>query len=256
MSCRVFLVGEGPDDIGDLFDLRSYRRGIEGFLQPLLRNMVGPTIELEFFDGRRLTALPKLSRRRDQGLESGLQTRKAAQALALAVEFKADALVFSCDLDKTGGQPVTATERRHRLRTLRASVEAGFARVRKGDPDAENILTAIAIPARMIEAWALADRRALADLLEVDQRTLQYPSPEEMWGDQSMPTSHHPKRVWRTVTEGYVSFAEIGALVKPATLQLECPDSFAPFSEDVARQVARCSAGRERTAAPLQRWRR
>lgn len=249
MSCRVFLVGEGPSDIGDLFDIASYRRGSEGFLQPLLRNMVGAGIALEFIDGRRLTALPRLPGRGDHGLTSGMQARKAAQALALAVESGADALVFSCDLDKTGGQRATVAERRRRLRDLRASIEEGFARTRTINRDATRVLTAIAIPARMIEAWALGDRQALAALLEADRRDLPYPAPEELWGDDTDPGSHHPKQVWRRVTRGALTFREVGEHADPAVLRAECPDSFAPFASEIARHAERCGASRSTTLA-------
>jgi hypothetical protein len=248
MSCRVFLVGEGPSDIGDLFDVASYRNEEEGFLQPLLRRMVGSAIELEFFDGRRLTALPRLPARADHGLTSGLQARKAAQALALAAQLGADALVFSCDLDKTGGQRVTTAERRRRLRELRTSIEEGFARARLIDGNVERVLTAIAIPARMIEAWALGDRHALARVLDVERHTLRYPAPEELWGDEADRGSHHPKRVWEKVTGERVTFCDVAEQADPAVLQAECPDSFAPFANDVARQIERCTTARGRTA--------
>lgn len=58
-ACRVFLVGEGPSDIGDLANPPSYRDEDdrrEGYLQPIVRKLVGP-IEVMFFDGRRLVAL-------------------------------------------------------------------------------------------------------------------------------------------------------------------------------------------------------
>lgn len=180
MTCRVFLVGEGPTDIGDLVELPTYRAGREGFLQPILRQMVAGGVELDFFDGRKLTALKRLSRREPP---HHLQTRKAAQALALASVLEADALVFACDVDKAHGA-TRAAERRRRLREIRDSVEAGFAHARETDPKAARVLTATAVPARMIEAWALADREALAALLDIDLAALDYRPPEELWGDE------------------------------------------------------------------------
>ncbi len=150
MTCRVFLVGEGPTDIGDLADFPGYREGDEGFLQPILRQMVAGRADLSFFDGRKLTALKRLTRREPP---HHLQTRKAAQALALASVLGADALVFSCDVDKAHGA-AKAVERRRRLSELRKSIEAGFAHVRATDPEAARVVTAAAVPARMIEAWA------------------------------------------------------------------------------------------------------
>lgn len=116
MTCRVFLVGEGPTDIGDLVELPGYRDGREGFLQPILRQMVAGGVHLEFFDGRKLT---ELKRRAKKEPPHHLQTRKAAQALALASVLGADALVFACDVDKAHGaaKPV---ERRRRPRSTTA----------------------------------------------------------------------------------------------------------------------------------------
>jgi hypothetical protein len=240
MTCRVFLVGEGPTDIGDLVELPGYRDGREGFLQPILRQMVAGGVDLEFFDGRKLTELKRRARREPP---HHLQTRKAAQALALASVLGADALVFACDVDKAHGA-AKAVERRRRLRKIRESIEAGFAHARETDPEAARVLTAAAVPARMIEAWALADREALADLLDIDLATLDYRPPEELWGDEADPTSNHPKCVWRRTTEDQITHAEIGERAQPHVLERACPESFVPFARDVESALAQCRSSR------------
>lgn len=240
MKCRVFLVGEGPTDIGDLVELPGYRDGREGFLQPLLRQMAAGGVDLDFFDGRKLTLLKKQARHEPP---HHLQTRKAAQALALASVLGADALVFSCDVDKAHGT-AKAAERRRRLREIRESIEAGFAHARKTDPDAVRILTAAAVPARMIEAWALGDREALAELLDIDAARLDYRPPEELWGNEDDPASNHPKCVWRRITEDQIAHAEIGERARPRVLERTCPESFVPFARDVDAALARCRARR------------
>jgi DNA repair ATPase RecN len=104
----------------------------------------------------------------------------------------------------------------------------------------EAIHTAIAIPCRMIESWALGDREALAGLLSVQAAELDYAEPEDLWGDEDDPESAHPKCVWRRVTEERIEFAEIGEAVAPAALAKTCPDSFPPFAEDVDRALRAC----------------
>lgn len=241
MKCKVLLVGEGPSDIGDLAMQPAYREGREGFLQPLLRSMVDGRVELEF-EGRKLVHLPKEPRSRSRA--GKLQAENASRALALASALGMGALVLAFDTDKTPGTRAKRTERQKRLRELRASAESGFEHTRADDEDAVAIQTAIAVPCRMIEAWALGDREALAGLLDTPARTLEYDDPEELWGDEQDPSSDHPKCVWQRVTERRIDFAEIGAEAAPTTLAKTCPDSFPPFADDVDQALRRCAAGR------------
>lgn len=243
MRCRVFLVGEGPDDIGDLALQPSYRTDREGFFQPLLRTMVGRRVELEF-DGRKLLRLPRepLGRRS----VGELQAKNAGDALAMAVAQGMNALVLTFDVDKEPGGRATRVERRRRLRELRESAEHGFAQACEHDPHAAMIPTVIAAPCRMLEAWALADRAALAELLGLPAGSLDYDQPEELWGDEKDPGSDHPKRVWRRVARDRVELAEIGAAADPETLAEECPDSFPPFAADVESALYQCLGGERR----------
>lgn len=239
MRCKVLLVGEGPCDIGDLAKEHTYRKGREGFLQPLLRTMASGELELEF-EGRKLMHLPKHPLGKPRA--GKLQAANASRALALASDLDASALVLAFDADKTPGAWAKRIERQRRLRELRKSAEAGFEHTRASDADAAAIPTVLAIPCRMIEAWALGDREALASLLEVSDEDLEYGEPEALWGDEEDPDSDHPKCVWRRVTGERLEFDEIGAKVAPSTLAKTCPDSFPPFAEDVDRALRRCKA--------------
>ncbi len=226
---RIFLAGEGVSDIGDLAADPIWRKGREGFLQPLVRTMLGD--KKLSFDGIKLTNLP----RRERGVQSvkELQARNAEKALAFAAARDFDALVFSCDVDKSLGQRASASESRKRLSAQRRSVEHGFGVVRRTIAEAHNVKTAIAIPCRMIEAWALADRKALARLVGATVDTLSYRPVEELWGDEHDPGSDHPKNVWARITRRQVEFAEIGAEASPTTMREACPESFPPFLADI-----------------------
>jgi hypothetical protein len=92
----------------------------------------------------------------------------------------------------------------------------------------------------MIEAWALGDREALAQLLEVDVSELDYGNPEELWGNEHAPNSNHPKAVWRRLTDGMIAHAEVAAASDPEVLRDTCPESFAAFADDVAAAVDTC----------------
>lgn len=252
MRRKVLLVGEGPCDIGDLAKEPAYREGREGFLQPLLRAMAGGAAELDF-DGRKLTHLPKKPMGKPRA--GKLQAENASQSLALASALGASALVLAFDTDKASGTPARRVERQKRLRELRASAEAGFAHAREGDPDAAAIHTAVAIPCRMIEAWALGDRAALARLLGVRPAALDYREPEDLWGDEGDPESSHPKCVWQRVTEDRVDFAQIGAAAAPAALARACPDSFPPFAADIDRALGASAQRAAKPARPRRRTR-
>jgi hypothetical protein len=216
--------------------------------------MAGGEIELEL-EGRKLTHLPKKPLGKPRA--GKLQADNASRALAFASTLDASALVLSFDTDKTAGTSADRVERRRRLKELRASAEAGFAHTRASDADAAAISTVLAIPCRMIEAWALGDREALAKLLEASAEDLEYGEPEALWGDEEDPESDHPKCVWRRVTEEGVEFAEIGAAAAPTTLAKICPDSFPPFADDVDWALRRCAMSRPqpRGAKPRRRQR-
>lgn len=240
MSCRVFLVGEGTCDIGDLANHAAYRRGREGFLQPLIRSLVKKAqhdLEIDF-DGQKVMYLPKEPAGRIKAEDRAAEN--ARRALALASQRGADALVVSFDVDKTPGRKASVVERRRKLREARASAAAGLKITRDGDPDAARLPVAVAIPCRMIEAWALADREALATLVGADVSDLDYPQPEDLWGDEAVKKTNHPKNVWERVTGGAVGFDDIGAIVQPAVLRRECPDSFVPFADEVEQAVEAC----------------
>jgi hypothetical protein len=248
VKCKVLLVGEGASDIGDIARRHSEGREPEGFLQPLLRKMVGGQVELEL-EGRRIAYLPRDPRKKSRA--GRLQAENAARALALASVFGMNALVLAFDVDKTPGETPTRVEGRRRLRDLRASAERGFAQVREDDPAAADIYTALAVPLRMIEAWALGDRAALAALLGVAPKELRYGTPEGLWGDEADEDADHPKRIWRRLTkECPIEFAEIGAAADPEALREACPDSFAPFAADVEAALLRCLASRGTPARP------
>ncbi len=235
--CRVYLVGEGPDDVGDLSRLPGMRRADnrrEGFFQPILRKLAGVELELDF-EGTKLSALGK------ERLTSPRQryARHAEQAHALAVEEGCSALVFAADVDKMCGERASMKEAKKRTEAIVSAIEKGFQAARKTLP---HIPTIIATPCRMIEAWALGDPDALAQVSgeNIDRSVCR--RPEELWGSKANPASGHPKRVLERLVGSRVSVADIAEAAALEALEKACPMSFWPFARAVRQEVKRCSA--------------
>jgi len=237
-QCRVFLVGEGPDDIGDLAEHPAYRKGREGFLQPILRGLVAGRVELGF-DGAKITHLPaRPIRNPGKG-----HARKAAQALALAHVENADALVFVKDVDRTAGSAASAIERRKRIDETRRQIVAGFEAARSRAPVGKDIAAIAATPCRMIEAWALADWDAVCAAAGAEHPDeAKPPKPEDLWGNEDDPASDHPKRVLERALGRRATrddFAEIAGGTRVNEISARCPDSFRTFAREVEHALRR-----------------
>jgi hypothetical protein len=221
---EIYLIGEGPNDIGDLAEHPSYRDGREGFIQPILKRLA-PECLLKF-DGQKVTTLPRRPSARAPG-----HGRKAGQALVLAWNAGAEALVFVKDTDGGGAKSV------------RADIERGFAEARKETPELGDVVALCATPSDMIEAWALGDRSALATHAGRPPSQLRYRDPETLTGDERDPDSNHPKRVLERALGRRATSADFALLAEtadPDVLRKTCPQSFPPFANSVASAVRKC----------------
>jgi hypothetical protein len=219
------LVGEGPHDIGDLADHPTYRRGREGFLQPVVRRLAGSGVT---FDGQKITQLPS----KRLGDAASAMRRRAGQALSLANANGADMVVFATDLDRTGGTRASATERRRRWKERSDDIQAGFDAARAQTPALACTRAVAAIPCRMVESWALGDRRAVASVAE-GALGCEWSEPEALWGKEGDPSSSHPKCVIDRALGRRHTREDLAAIAKAAdidTLVGRCPLSFKPFA--------------------------
>jgi len=227
-GCLVFLIGEGPSDIGDLACEVQYRGGQEGFFQPLLRRLAAP-LELRF-DGRKLASLPKRSpsSRLDR-------SRKPAQALALARDLTADVLVYVRDLDRHQGTRATPRNRAKQLRKMLEDLERTFEIAKERDEDLADLPVAIAIPAWMLESWVLADLDAVGTATSgTATRTTFGGRSQDLWGDENDRGSNHPKCVLARLVGDRVSapfFADVGEAISFDALASQCRDSYPRFVE-------------------------
>jgi len=218
----VFLSAEGKRDVGGLADPLWGDPADEGFFQPLIRRVVGPSTEF-----RAATTL-SLGQKPPKTVKSKLAQR-AHQAVALADALECDAVVIHTDVDEraTTDAPPDGYKRR------RDQLAAGVAAAGAARPPA-----VFALPIATTEAWALADpdavrARSSASAHASDLDRL----PETLWGKPHDPSSNHPKMLLERVLGRAASHREQRAISSVMDLDVaraRCPRSLAPFLDELS----------------------
>jgi hypothetical protein len=232
-SLRIYVAGEGPNDIGDLAKEPVYRpdRRQEGFLQPAIRALrSGDEVH---FDGSKITLLAKA---RFADLRTGLGQRAAA-AYRIASAAGADAVVVVHDVDKAATGRATLQEARRSHQLVRQHLLDGFTMASDG-----SLSTAVGTPCRCIEAWALGDLDAVSTVAALLKKPSLPTPPEELWGKPHDPQSNHPKQVLRRIFGGEAGtqeYCDIAAVADPGAVETNCPLSFAPFAQEIRALVPR-----------------
>jgi Domain of unknown function (DUF4276) len=226
---RIFLVGEGRHDIGDLAIASPYRQSKPGFLQPVIEKIVGPRA---IFDGQKVSVLGKKPVR---GLRGALE-RKAWMASLLAENAESDLLVFVTDLDRVSG-----TRRGDAAKDIKRKSEL----INRGCQSLLGKVECVpGIPCRTIEAWALGDRAAVASLIGADE-PVQLPggrSPEVLWGKPRDPNSDHPKMVLKRILGQMGTQEDLSQIAERADIRAmrqACPLSFEPFVTELEAATSR-----------------
>jgi hypothetical protein len=188
-------------------------------------------------DAQKVTTLTRVEETRRRG-----HADRAAKALRLAETQGYELLVFVKDVDKQPGKKTSPIERRKKLRAMHSEIQQGFDEV----DGADEVLRIKATPCRMLEAWALGDVQAIRRVVGPGAHVERASStPEDLWGDEQDPASNHPKCVLRRIVGGAVNawlFERLAAETNPATLRKTCPDSFAPFADEVAEAAKTINA--------------
>jgi hypothetical protein len=226
---KIFLVGEGRHDIGDLAAAPPYRGNKPGFLQPIVEKIIGSRVT---FAGQKVSLLGKKPVR---GIREILE-KKAAVAAQLADLAESDLLVFVADLDRGSGtrQREAAVDIERRSEEIRRGCEAQTAGCLECVPG---------IPCRTIEAWALGDPAAVVSLIGPGKpvRLPDGKSPEELWGKPRDPASGHPKMVLRRIlgrTGGQEDLGRIAECADLRTMRKACPLSFEPSAAELEASIA------------------
>jgi len=227
---KVFLVGEGRHDIGDLAKEPPFRSGRPGFLQPVIESVAGSRVT---FEGQKVSLIGK---KRVSGLKE-VAEKKAWMASLLAENVGADLLVYVRDLDKESG---TSKSRRE---TIGAIARKREQIVRGCEAYTDAIRCVPGIPCRMIEAWAMGDLVAVAQVSDF-VTSVKLPSgkgPEELWGERSDPMSDHPKNVLKRIFGGKYTQEDMRRVAELADIRMvrkKCPLSFEPFAAELEEAVA------------------
>lgn len=217
---KVLFVGEGPHDIGRT-EYGTEFTPADGIVSTLCKR-ISPNISNESasISLRRLTAY---SPSKKAGLDHKL---RIATELAKRRGFGGTIAVVDDDNGKHG-----------RLEQLKDGQRSCL----NDDP---NHRIAVGVAVKSIEAWVLADPKALAQCLgksvgEVEQKYR--PGNVEQFHDQSGKPEYHSKKLLEDIarmdhkedcTEWRV---DVVALADVATVERHCPSGFKPFADDVRR---------------------
>jgi len=236
---RILLCGEGPGDVGQTHVWDGARDDFvdnEGWLQPLVRKILGSRVSFESRQRRDLTLLPR-DKRRHRPLPRG-HGAKALMAKVIAANEGFDAVIFMADADEVD------CENWH---IKRQDILDGFERI------ALEVRSFACVPKATSESWLLADQNAWRQLGLKDASG--FPAnPEDSWGVRTDPNGNHPHQDFARACDkvGLADSRETRVLLAEkidlTVLSEKCPVSFAAFQSDLTENPIpnqNCNCGDE-----------
>ncbi len=220
---RVLICGEGKHEIGTRPAYGA--AGEEGWLQPILRKLIGKEIDVVWIKRQQLVLLPREAKSL-QPLPKG----HGAKALAIKIRGNAesyDIVVFMVDAD---------SKEVKEWRRKREEIVDGFSRV-------PGVGGAPCVPKSTSESWLLADEEAWRQVGLVESSKL--PSkPETIWGGRNDHEGDHPHQFFRRICEeaqvadSRETRFRLAVYARTETIQQQCPVSFATFVDDLRMALA------------------
>lgn len=212
---RILVVSEGGRDIGDARDERR------GAVQVLVRRVLSAKLEREV-RAEELDGVP-LPRVHEQSSQASGYGRKVHLAIAEGTARDCTSVALVVDRDRAPGHS--------RLQALTQGVQRAIA---AGHALAN--ATAVGVAVETVEAWLLADERALNLALSPVPAAQREPNPENLTGKPG--TSNHPKVRFEAVVERAtrnkdVAYDEVAEHADLATVESRCPTGFARFADEV-----------------------
>jgi hypothetical protein len=222
---RILILGEGPTDLG-LFPEDEGTFDLEGPIPVLVRRLLedkGIHTTLEFHPSL-LRKIPRLNpgrKMRPADSISGFEN-KLRGLLGLPLGRGADAIIAVTDRD---GE-------KHKDRIL--ELNKGREHIQEAGKKC-----AVGVAIEMIEAWLLADEKALRSALE-NKNIQRQKDPEEIYASDES-SNKHPKGLLNHLIHKSPKsdksipelFAEIARNIDLEVLIQRCPTGFAPFAQQV-----------------------
>jgi Domain of unknown function (DUF4276) len=224
---RVLILGEGPTDLGRLESDGTLQ--LEGTLPILVRKLIAQVAPQTPIDIRAQKSTKKPRRFPESARRMGPSrygyANRLRGLLALPEGREADAIVMVVDRDGD----------RHKDRIV--ELNKGREELKKA-----NKPCAVGVAIEMIEAWLLADEKALRSCLE-DHAIQRQPDPENLTGHDEA-SDHHPKgRLERLMalalghdipsSDFPFHYAAIALAAEVHVLEQRCPQGFQPFAAQV-----------------------
>jgi hypothetical protein len=215
---KIFVVGEGPHDIGDEDWASRVGHAIQtdGWIQPILRKLLSGNLQ---FTKKRLKDIVLLPGHKHRPWPPG-HGAKAKMAKYLAGG--CDVLVFMTDADTAD-----IGEWRDKHQEIRAGLDA-----------VENGVHAVAcVPMSTSESWLLCDNAAWSKISGTGQHC---PSrPEHLWGKRDDPEGNHPKMYFKrvcfalSISDSRETRVLVAGCLDVDALRSKCPISFVAFENEL-----------------------
>lgn len=216
---KVFIVGEGPHDIGATEWCPKGKRMVEteGWLQPLLRNLLGSEVTFVPKKHKDIILLPGMKHKPwppGHGAKA-----KMAKILAKGCQF----VVFMTDADTTD------------LAVWKSKcddIQTGFDAIEDG------VQAVACVPMSASESWLLSDREAWASNFGKGSEGCP-PKPEMLWGERDDPQGNHPKMFFRRFCLNYNASDtretrfQVATSIQLDELRARCSISFVAFEKNL-----------------------
>lgn len=234
---KVCLCGEGVGDVGEEAwnARRKENEQLEGWLQPLVRKLLGEETEFLAFQRHEILLLPR-QRHRFRPLPRGHGERALAAQLRARQE-ECDAIIFMADAD--------SPERRVWQGHV-SDIETGF----RASPDP--LPGAPCVPMAASECWMMADGDAWKSLAGAVPKALPRRGLESLSGERDDPEGNHPHRLFKRVCDeaevpdDRETRWQLARSTDPAVLAAQCRVSWTDFATAV--EAMREAAGDDASA--------
>lgn len=210
---KILIVSEGGRDIGHGY-------AAEGAVVVLARRVIEARLGRELHESEvDRGTLPRINSL--SGAASGYE-RKVKLAIVEAQARGCSAVAIVVDRD--------GRKNKARIEQLCAGRELAAS---ESIPLADKTVVAVAI--ETVEAWLIADIKAINDACRPQDPADECPNPEGIWGPKG--TSKHPKDLFLSLIDTPQGrYEAVARRIRLDVLEKRCPDGFGRFAEELRRR--------------------